>query len=269
MVHGGAGNGFVSGIGARPLTPDIYFGMAGRAPTDITRVPNGQQQMHLYDQKLEGQITTDVEEEEELAEGTVMANNSFDTETLSYLASTGVIAGPGSGGNFFNLARGKVLFSPKKNIIVKTHEANVFIAANSHVWIVETGADVAICDLSDTHAGAVKVISKNRQLDLHPGLEVVLTRDTHADLDKVNPVPEIAYRNVRSEKYEDGIKAFIAEFSIISALNNVNFLHRIATSDIHGHQKIASVVMKNAAILSLITNSKGSYKLSKTAVVAK
>lgn len=167
-------------------------------------------------------------------------------------------SGAGTGNNFFNLDVGKVVFLPTNPITVGTHEGDVQIPAGSIVFVVETGNDVAVYDLHDTHP--VKIVVGNKQLTLQPGTQVVLTRQANPEYDKVNPGPKISQRGTKLVEVGDGVKAFVSEFSIPSALIAVAPLKQMLKSGKMTDRKQAQRMLKNAVILSQLTPSSGPFR---------
>lgn len=182
------------------------------------------------------------------ADGAAVQGGDFDAQTLSQLEALGVSIGPGSGGNFFNLDKGKILFIPTSTITVGTHEGNVTIGNGSVAYIVETGNDVAIYDVHDNPNG-IKVQAGNRTLVLRPGEQLVLTRQKSADFQSVNPSSTIAHRNMVKHDFGSGIYGFVGEFSPTSAFSNVGALRSIFTT---GDRKLANRLMKTAACLQVV-----------------
>jgi hypothetical protein len=233
--------------------------LGGLVATDYTPV-NRRYDLVPSNQPLQGSVVATVAEDQSADDGAIMACNSFDAGTVNALAAHGVVSGKGTGNKFFNLEKGKVLFAPQTDIDVKTHEANVLIAANSLVWIVETGNDVSILDLSDTHSGAVKVVNGNNRIDLVPGRGVVLTKVLNGTFEDINPMPDVSYRNLTSSQFGSGTKAVLAEYSLVSALNNVATLRNLRTSKDKTSRRLAAKLLRDAAILSLVLHSPTPYK---------
>lgn len=251
------------------LTPPIYMGLGARAQTDLTPVPHGKKLLQKYEEKqkaLQGGVEEIIEDNALLADGSVMNEESFDDNTLSAFRSSGVVSGKGSGKQFFNLDRGKVLFAPKRDITVQTHEATLKIAAGSHVWVVETGNDVAVFDLGDKRNGDVQVINGAHHMMLLPGQGIILTRKVNADFDKINPANDIAYRNLESVAFGSGVKAHAVEFSIVGALNNVPALHKLHRSESAAERRLVAAMLKNAAILTMVMHNTQPFKVSRSAV---
>ncbi len=186
------------------------------------------------------------------------SSSNFNESTVSGLH--GVHTGSGTTGNFFNLDTGNMVFNPQSNITVGTHDGNVFIDGGSIAFVMETGHDVAVYDLHDTHHGAVRVAAGNQTIILHPGQQVVLTRNSTADFEKINPGGKISYRHSRSQDVGGGIKAFLADFSVPTALSNVAPLKQMLSSTNPSDRKIAHQLLKNAVILSETTAANGPYR---------
>ena len=234
--------------------------------TDSTHVPRGKklaEQSNEEQKVLEGKVLEEFEfETQDVPDGGLVESSTFDPATIALLESKGIKVGEGTGNKFFNLDVGKVLFAPTQDIVVQTHEAQIFIAAGSHVWVVETGHDVAIFDLADKKNGSVKVVNEKRQLELLPGKGVILTRNMSSSFDKINPTKDIAYRNLQSFNFGEGVKAHAVDISILTAMSNVVALRKIKNSDNPADRHHAAVILKNAAILSLISRNSTPFKLS-------
>jgi hypothetical protein len=173
---------------------------------------------------------------------------------------TGIVTGSGTSNNFFNLDVGNVVFRPTNNIVVGTHEGTVDISSGSIVFVMETGHDVAVYNLHDTHAGGVKVNVGGKQITVSPGTSVVLTRQDKADFSKVNPGVTIGHRNPVPVAMGEGVKAYYSEFSITSALYTVAPLRQMLASKSSGDRKAAQRMLKNAVILSELSKSSSPFK---------
>lgn len=187
-------------------------------------------------------------------EGAAVNGGEFSQNSLKQLASLGVSIGDGSGGNFFNLDKGKIVFMPTTNITVGTHEGNVSISAGSVCYIIETGHDVAVYDVHD-NLGGVKVQSGQRTLILHPGEQLILTRQKQADFKSVNPSKDIAYRDMVKYDFGSGIYGYFGQFSPTSAFGTVNTLKSLFQSPNPADRKMANRLMKTAASLQVLRRS--------------
>lgn len=186
----------------------------------------------------------------------IFSASDFTKDELLRMATQGIVFGPGSGGNFFDLAKGNVLFMPKNDIRVQTKEGIAYIPKGSAAWVMETGNDSAIYDLHDTvHGGIIKVNVNDKEFTLLPGREILLTKNSTDDFQLLNPGGSVGYRNVKSTDLGAGIRAYICEFSIPNALSNFSNLHKLLVSDNLEYKKATYRILKNAAILTDLTGS--------------
>ena len=180
----------------------------------------------------------------------------FNADELNALSNHGIVFGPKTTGNFLDLIKGNVLFMPISNIGVQTREGLVSIPKGAIAWIMETGNDVAIYDMHDSlHTGPIKVIANKKELTLSPGTQVLLTKNTTASFDSLNPGNTIGYRNVKASDLGEGIKAYVCNFSIAHGLTNVHVLHDLLTSNDPAQKKTAWTMIKNATILDDLTGA--------------
>ncbi len=186
----------------------------------------------------------------DIGEG-LFAASEFNANELTALSQNGIVFGPKSSTNFFDLVKGFVLFMPKNDISVQTREGVVFIPKGAIAEIRETGSDAAIYDYHDTlRTGAIKVKVNEKELVLAPGKELLLTRNSTADFAELNPGNKLAYRNIGSTDLGNGIKGYICDFSIPHGLTNVPVIHSLLVSHERVHKKVAHQMLKNAAILA-------------------
>lgn len=208
---------------------------------------------------LEGYAKFDQHENE--ARQALFAASEFNANELAALANQGIAFGPRSDNKFFDLVKGFVLFMPTNNISVQTREGIVNIPKGAQVWIMETGADAAIYDLHDSpFTGYVKIVANKKELTLSPGKEVLLTRNATASFESLNPGRQFGYRNLRSSDLGEGIKAYVADFSIAHGLSNVAVINSLVKSNDPAQRKAVWHMIKNAVILDDLTGS--DYKLS-------
>ncbi len=201
---------------------------------------------------------------------TQVDTDNFDASLVSALTSQGALIGGQTAGNYMELEKGNMLFTPQHDITVKIVEGYVFIAGGSQVLIMETGIDQtgfdptrgesAVYDLHDLYKGAVRVVAGKKEIVLTPGKQVVLTKKLDAKFEDVNPGLKIAYRNVRSEEVGGGIKAFAAEFSIPSAMTRVDPLRRYLASKQGKNRAVANQLLKNAVLMANMGGGAEPYK---------
>lgn len=195
----------------------------------------------------------------EIGQG-LFAATSFNANELQALAQNGIEFGPQSGGNFFDLTKGYVLFTPANDIQVQTKEGVVSIPKGAVVWVMETGNDAAIYDMHDSMGAPVKVLVNNKEITLSPGKQLLLTRDGKTSFDELNPGGAIGTRNVQSKDVGHGIKAYLADFTISGGMTSISTIRSLLKSNNPEHQKAAHKMLKNAAIISDLGGYKNPYK---------
>lgn len=233
----------------------IYEQLGTRLPTDYTPIYIHENVRNNL--PLQGNITV-----EQLAEarGAIFSAAAFSTSELENLSNAGIQFGPKSGGNFFDLNKGYVLFMPTSDIKVQTKEGLVSIPKGAIAWIMETGNDAAVYDLHDSMNNPVTVLVNGKEMALSPGKQVLLTRDSKAAFEALNPGSNIGTRNVSEKNMGMGIKAYIADFTISGGMTNVTVMRNLLKSDNPEHLKAAHKMLKNAAILSDLGGYKPPYK---------
>jgi len=251
------GNIFITSAGAISLAPApnqtrLYEQIGTKIATDYTPWTTYWRQPLLYPYPLQGGISTNRISQTGEA---LFAASEFNANELTALSQAGIVFGPRSGNNFFDLGKGSVLFMPTRaDIQVQTHEGLVSIHRGNIAWIMETGNDCAIYDLHDTvQSGPIKVMVNHKELTLAPGKELLLTRNSNADFSELNLGKSLGYRNVGSSDLGNGIKAYVCDFSIAHGVTNVPVIHNLLLSQDRTHKKAAHQMLKNAAILADLT----------------
>lgn len=161
------------------------------------------------------------------------------------------------------LGKGNLLVLPGATVDggmqIATNEGTLFVAPGSIAFLIETGNDVAVYALHEGKAGDISFKSGNQTIELSTGQQAVFTRG-HADFSKVNPGALIPARKVNSYKMDNGVTAFVAEYSLPVALSTIRPLKAMRSSDDLALRRLSGTVQKNAAILSLIGTRYGPYK---------
>lgn len=208
------------------------------------------------------QSDSDAADENEDSEDTSVPNN---TETGQSGATNGA-SGSTNGGKL-PLTNGVIysspdhsqqLFAPRQTTEIKLYGGTVSMAVGSIVFVTVEGGSAAIYNLHDPHGGSVAIVVDGMKITLAPGEQLVLTRDKVGSFEKINPGKQIAYRREVLHEFPSGLRVFVSDFSITSALTSITPLKQMLFSSPHHH--IAHKVLKNAAIMTLLTAAKGPYK---------
>lgn len=166
-------------------------------------------------------------------------------------------------GKHVRIDKGNVLINPKDDMQVDTDKGSVKVAAGAMVLVMETGKDLAILNLHDLHRDDVQVVVDDKAVSLAPGQQMVLSKESTQDFDKVNPSQDIAVRNPKATNVSKDGSAFIADFSITSALGNVKVLKQMTQSTAPQDKKVAAQMMKMAAIATVMSRNTTPFQKGK------
>jgi hypothetical protein len=176
--------------------------------------------------------------------------------------AVGITVASNGDGNLV-LSRGNLLVMPAATVDggmqITTKEGTLFVAPGSIAFLIETGNDVAVYALHEKQAGDITFRSGKQTIELCTGQQAVFTRDK-SDFTKVNPGSLIPARKVNSYKMDNGVTAFVADYSMPVALSVIRPLNSLRRSDNTEQRRMSGVIEKNAAILSLLGMKHGPYK---------
>ncbi len=184
--------------------------------------------------------------------GTKSYGHMFAGGEVNRLVSYGMQLNSTGVANYLDIDRGNILLSPDKDIVVGTHEANVYMAPGSIAFVMESGSDVVIYDLHQTAPNQVSVVVNKQKLFLHPGHMMVLTRQKVNDFEEIDAdCHMVSYRSAQEVPLKDkSIKAFTAEYSIASAFFAVEPLKQLIASNDRQDQSVFDKIIKGAVMLN-------------------
>lgn len=160
------------------------------------------------------------------------------------------------------LPANNLLLAPQnEDITVRAGAAIVRIAKQAIAFVVNNGRDIAVLSLHERATGDVAVNVGGQGIELRAGDQLVITDDPVLSFGDINPVPAVACRDVREHRLASGQRAFLCQFSIASSMDSVAVLRDLAHSANLRDRAIYNKVIKNAAILHVLTARKGPYKL--------
>ncbi len=227
-------------------------------PTDLTQVFNytNLDQSPLFPDDVDYK-----NESTALIKGAKTYEHEFAAAEQSRLQSEGVLIASNTAHNYFNLDKGNVLFNPRQNIVVGTHEGNVYIGPGSHVLVMETGHDVMIYNLHDDAPERVSIVAANKKLVLEPGRVLVLSRQNTRDFESLNtPCHGIGYRNIKEVDLDKSIKAFYGDFSIPSALTMVVPLKKLLSSNDPRDKRTLERIIKTSSMLATFSPQNSPFR---------
>ncbi len=188
-------------------------------------------------------------EQENLIPGTTISAFHFGMNEVRRLAKDGVLISNNSGNNGMELKQGNVLLTPDRDFTVNTEIGKIIIGAGTTAFIMKNGDDMLVYNVIQTKPKQVTVTVYKQKLMIDAGNMLRLTKQQVDNDDKMRTnTPIIAYGNVQTVNLNGEVKAYTANFSIMSALANVQPLKRLSLSTFREDQKMLERALKCAQI---------------------
>jgi hypothetical protein len=160
----------------------------------------------------------------------------------------------------YDLTHGNMVFTPGKDMVIKTPLAQIKVAAGSAILVMAFNEGVSIYNLHDRHSHAVVVSTGAHDLPLAPGNQVLITNRKSKQFDELNPAESIAYRMISEYSLGPSLKAFTSDFSIAGALSVIPSLKQLHHSNRASDEKLFSALLKNAAVLDQLHANRGVFQ---------
>jgi hypothetical protein len=145
----------------------------------------------------------------------------------------------------------------------KAGKTSIVCKPGAMALFVDNGETVTVYCLDQRGSGDVRVTLDNKHVDLLPGQQFVVTEQQNEEFQDVNPCHTISYRNPKAQFSGNGVKSYIADFSIVSAILAVRPLNKMLLSQDSHDQRRINELLKNATILSELTAVDGPYLTQK------
>lgn len=190
--------------------------------------------------------------------GTSNVEAAFSSDKdFGFTANTSTI---GDAHKVVDLDKGSVLFAPFVDTVVKTPFGDVEIAAKSVALVFSSAHGTAVYNLDDQHRDAVHVKAGEQRMHIAPGRHLTITTAGVKDFGQVNAVESIAYRNIKEQVLENGMKVFSAEYSIPSAIASIKPLKSLCNSQHPEARKLSNHLMKTVASMLQLNRNGERYQ---------
>lgn len=147
---------------------------------------------------------------------------------------------------------GHQLISPNVDLKIETPFGDVEIDAGSVALVLVSDESLAVYALDDQHRDAIRVNCRGALhspgLRLSPGRQLIVGSSEFKSFSEVNPIEEIAYRNINSKEIGK-FSVFSAEFSIPSAIESIASLKNLLISKDSESVKLANHLKKTIAAM--------------------
>jgi YVTN family beta-propeller protein len=156
------------------------------------------------------------------------------------------------------LRSGEALIAASKRMVVKCGQIKVSAQRGTYVLISRQGKVLKVRNLHETASNSVRVIVRDKYVDLAAGQEVILSTSEEL-LVKASKQDAIGRRRVKVVPLANGIKMLRSEISLVSLMQRNGTLATMLRSSDSLDKKIAGKVVKMAACLMYACSSHGSY----------
>ncbi len=152
-----------------------------------------------------------------------------------------------------------VVSSTARDSLVKCSLGQVAIRKSSVVYVLNGPSATAVYNLHSEPGGVKLVLSNNQTVAVPVGQELVLTSSAGLAFSELQKPTHISCRQPEEFRIGDGIRGFVADFSLPSAIISVPLLktklHSTDTQDRH----VMNRVLKTAVSLHIVTGNRGPF----------
>ncbi len=134
------------------------------------------------------------------------------------------------------------------------------VASGAVALVLSFEKGLAVYDLHDSHKGAVVVGEGNHRTALVPGRTAILTDTCISAFEDVNQAQLVGYRRLSSHSFDGATKVFQADFEIMSVVRGLKPLAAMVASDRASSRKASANLLKTAAILMQLAQSREAYR---------
>ena len=187
----------------------------------------------------------------------IIMDSDFSSQVLAKLATQGIDSFSSTASNSLVLNSGAAVFAPGEDIVVIAAGVKVSVKAGSIVLISANSTDLSVYDLHDNANGDVTV----GNVELYPG-QMIARSSSLKQPQGLRTLKTIARRPSSEIGLRDS-SGFVSEFSILSALAEMQDLRPLLKANQTGARHLATAILKNAAIQMQMSGGRESFKASK------
>lgn len=183
----------------------------------------------------------------------VKVEENIDTAEIKKLVKEDIKISAGSRVDSYRVEEGNLLLLPNKNITLSTLRGDISISRGAIIFLMAMkNGDIVIYDLSQSNHAQLKIsINPKDQIVMQPGYTLVLTKLNISNFDELpSDYRSIFYLEAERFKIADKeIKVFSAEFSYRSALQKIQPLRELVSSNQKNDQIALNRILKTSLIL--------------------
>lgn len=156
-----------------------------------------------------------------------------------------------------------LITSATRDSLIKCTIGQVSTKKGSVVYVMDNGRELAVYNMRSRPDGVKVSFSGDDSIAVPFGQELLLTRSTSGSFRELQIKSRIGYRNPAEVKVGNGIRGFIADFSITAAIGAIPPLRAKLHSTDSDDRMIAGNVLKSATIQNMVTARRGAFQPGK------
>jgi len=145
--------------------------------------------------------------------------------------------------------KGAMLLVADRDMEIELNVGKLTVAHGSIVLIANSEKGTAIYNFHDTGRKAVCCKINDQEIPIVPGKHLHATKHDAKDFASINELDRIAHRRLLKTDGANGIKIYSSEFSTLSAIEAVEPIKKVLTSDHPDARKLAQNMIKTSAVL--------------------
>lgn len=173
---------------------------------------------------------------------------------------------PGGDGTYTNnlipisfMETGSMFLAPTIDTVVHSKHGDFEIAAGSMVVMETSPVATTVLNLHDKKNGSVHYSDGLTHINVNLGHQLIVSKNERS-LSEYHRTSTVPIRNTTTNVLQGGAAVELSEFSVVSALSNVQTLKALSASPIKSDRKHYEQIAKNACILDSLTLRKGPYR---------
>jgi hypothetical protein len=157
-------------------------------------------------------------------------------------------------------AQNALLAANDRDITAHSGSVKIHVAKGAAAFIVNRGTNLCVLALHDDGARDITVTVAGKDIQLRTGQQLVVSAEDNSNFKDALLMPEVATRYEGQHVAANGLHLFVSDFSLPSAMRHITTLSALTRSDVAQERALYKKMLKNAAILQMVTGRKGVYK---------
>jgi hypothetical protein len=149
-----------------------------------------------------------------------------------------------------------IVSAPDKALVARAGDARVMVDKGAAALVVKKSGSATVFCLH----GNVRLFVKEQTIRLRAG-EVAVTTGDGVAFNEAYGLTEVPIRLCTQHSLDGERQAFIGEYSLPAAMSKIECLRRLQCSNQANQRALYAAMLKNAAVLHMVTAARGPYKM--------